>query len=413
MVNRVSFPTQILTLCAMFLLPTPTLADSSVNRLVSLLVAKGMLTAEEAEEVMGEMQQLSSKPVAVRREGKRDRVRMSGDLRLRYQWEDTSNLPPQSRIPEEAGAARFQGRFGVDVDLDESWSVGVGVASGGDNPRSTNQTFSNGFPSYDARIDYAYARYDYRQQASVLVGKFKNPVYTSANLLWDSDIRPEGIMGIYQPGGRGDIRLQGGVLVLNDKEKDIQEDAFMYLLQAHWRWNADNGTRLDIAPAYYFSSDLQGTPGLTDHAIPTNSRDSAGNLLYTYDAATVSAKLSWAPGALVDHLELFGEYVYAPDPDNDNVGWLLGVTAGDSSLNRSGDWRFEYNYRRLEQNAWPEFLQDSDFLFGATAVKGHNLILEMAITPDISLGLEYYLHGKVIGTDIDQDLLQLDLNLAF
>ena len=43
--------------------------------------------------------------------------------------------------------------------LDEEVKVGFGLASGTNDPRSTNQSFTNSFETPDIRLDYAYATY--------------------------------------------------------------------------------------------------------------------------------------------------------------------------------------------------------------------------------------------------------------
>ncbi len=405
----------VLALVLAVLAPTA-VAESDMDRLVAVLIAKGLLTQAEATEVLGE---LHSTPLQAEERYEQapavKRLRVSGDLRSRYQSLHGHGISQQAGLADETAAVRMRARLGLDLTVDDHWSVGLGLASGGSDPRSTNQTFSGGFPTYDARIDYAYARYGFGDQASVAVGKFKNPLWTVGELLWDSDIRTEGVMASYALAtpGAPDMTLHGGVLILNDKESNTSKSAYMYLLQAHMRFALASSLQLDLAPTYYHSRDLQGTPGLTEHAVASNTRDADGNLKYAYDAATLSANLTWHSATWLKQVEWFGEYVHATDPANANTGWFAGTRFGTGELTRLGDWRFEYGYRRLERDAWPEFLQDSDFLHGATSVKGSEIQLSLALGPKVSFGVDYYLNNEVIGLDADQDLLQVDLNLAW
>ena len=74
----------------------------------------------------------------------------------------------------------------------ENLTVGFGLASGGDDPRSTNQTFTDSFSHKGIRIDLAFAEYRPAPWLALIGGKFKNPLWIPSDWLWDSDIRPEG-----------------------------------------------------------------------------------------------------------------------------------------------------------------------------------------------------------------------------
>ncbi len=398
-------------------------SDASMDQLVTILVAKGVLTRQEAADVLGELSRIPIDDLDTSQDNASwpevaeipERMRISGDLRLRAQTDDRTGLPAGAQVPEEAGEARYRWRLGVDVPVQKNWTVGFGLTSGGSDPRSTNQTFKNAFETYDARIDYAYARYSFNKRLNIIGGKFDNPLWTAKDLLWDSDIRPEGVLVSARllEQQRMNLNLISGGLVLSDKEQNIRTDAYMWVTQLHGQLQLNDRWTLDLAPAYYVSQDLQGTPGITEHSVPTNSRDANGDLLYDYDAATLSGALTWTPDAVVEQTRWFGELIHATDPGNDNLGWLAGMSIGARQLNRLWAWQFSYNYRRLESDAWPEFLQDSDFLFGATGVKGSEFELKIGLGSNTSIAIDYYDNNKLLGSDIEQDLLQLDLNLSW
>jgi len=422
--------TQIILLGLMLTSFTGAYADNphepstDVDRLVAVLVAKGTLTRDEAAEILGELDRVPIVDMSNSRSANSSqlatsevpvRIKITGDLRLRAQTDDRTGLPEGAQVAEEAGEGRYLWRLGVDIPVQERWQVGFGLTSGGSDPRSNNQTFTDAFQTYDARIDYAYASYRFNDRVQLTGGKFDNPLWNAKDLLWDTDIRPEGAMVASRllDNERLRLDLSTGGLILSDKESDISQDAYMWVAQLHARWQVNENWSLDLAPAYYFSQDLQGTPGLTDNAVPTNSRDANGNLLYDYDAATLSGAVTWQPPALVQQAQWFGELIHATDPSDDSIGWLAGTRFGAQRLDQLWAWQFSYNYRRLEQDAWPEFLQDSDFLFGATGVKGSEFELKIALGANTSIGLDYYVNNELLDTDIEQDLLQLDLNLSW
>ncbi|MFP6816541.1 MAG: putative porin, partial [Pseudomonadales bacterium] len=60
-----------------------------------------------------------------------------------------------------------------------------------------------------------------------------------------------------------------------------------------------------------------------------------------------------------------------------------------------------------------EFLPDSDHLFGATNVKGSEFEFALGLADRVNVSVDYYSHAEFLGTDIAQDLLQIDLNLKW
>ena len=144
-----------------------------------------------------------------------------------------------------------------------------------------------------------------------------------------------------------------------------------------------------------------------------DSRDGEGNFRNDYDALAVGGQLSFTGLELVPKVSVFGEWITAFDPSDDETGWLVGVAFGDAKVSGFGDWQVKYNYRRLEADAWPEFLTDSDALFGATNTRGSELEFAWGIAKGVSLSVDYYSGFEFLGTDLEQDLLQLDLNIKW
>ena len=155
---------------------------AEVDVLINKLVEKRLLTNEEATQLLKEMQKEGTRQETtvketaekvaketaqktVKKESESwaklpkwvNRLHFKGDFRLRYQYQD-KKLDDGTKTKRNRG--RYRWRFGVvaDVTQDRKVKVGFGLASGSGDPRSTNQTFTNGFETPDARIDYAYAQ---------------------------------------------------------------------------------------------------------------------------------------------------------------------------------------------------------------------------------------------------------------
>ena len=128
-------------------------------------------------------------------------------------------------------------------------------------------------------------------------------------------------------------------------------------------------------------------------------------------------------GGIVPYGALFGEYIHSFDPDTDRDGWATGFKFGDKKVQKNGQWQAKYIYRRLERDAWVDFLPDSDAYDGDTNVKGHEVIFEYGLAKNVTLGLDYYYMEPIktlpgvsdhsLGPDNEQQVVQVDVVTKF
>ena len=162
--------------------------QAHINKLESMLSEKADKKAEEKD---------GSKPAAAvtLKNTVIDGLELSGDLRVRYELRnlDDPNGPTDNRD-------RFRHRVrlgGVWKNKTENWEVGAGLATGGSDATSTNQTWgeTSDFETGDIRLDYAYAKHKISDFAFTL-GQQKNPLLGSW-VIWDGDVRPTGLTAQY------------------------------------------------------------------------------------------------------------------------------------------------------------------------------------------------------------------------
>jgi hypothetical protein len=336
-------------------------------------------------------------------------IKLSGDLRLRYQWEDKKDDDKENR-----DRGRFRLRLGAETKLVDEIKVGFGLAGGSGDPRSTNVTFENTFEKKNIRIDYAFAEYTPIKGLSLIGGKFHNPLYRPSDLLWDSDITPEGAGAKFQYPVLSTLvfSFNTGFFILD--ERSSNKDPFMVAIQPALNWKITKDIDLQLALAYYLFNGVQ--KNTLDFSSNTNTLVS-GKLKYDYDAPVISAGFGFKNPfgqTFIPYFGLFGEYVRNTDPDDDDKGFIAGLKVGHTSMKKLGDWFFEYSYRRLEKDAWPDTLPDSDFYGGATNVKGHEAILNVGVWKNIWLSFDYYNSRKILGYPKQtENLFQVDLNLKF
>jgi hypothetical protein len=115
------------------------------------------------------------------------------------------------------------------------------------------------------------------------------------------------------------------------------------------QWKITKDINLQLAFAYYFFNGVQ--KNTLDFSSGSNTLLD-GNLKFDCDAPVVSAGLGFKNPfgqTFVPYFGVFGEYVKNPDPDDDDQGFIAGLRAGHTSMNRLGDWFLEYSYRKLEK----------------------------------------------------------------
>ncbi len=330
-------------------------------------------------------------------------VKVKGDLRLRYQLtqkdETGTNTPDRSR-------GRVRARIGVSAKVTDNVKAAIGMASGSDDPRSTNQSFDDSFSSKGLQLDYAYAEIKLADPVKLYGGKIqrKKVIYTPSDLLWDSDVNVEGA-GLHMM--MGPIFLNAGGFVI--EERSANSDPTMYVVQPGVKIKSGD-LSIKAAVAYYAFSGAQGNT--LAHSDGNNTL-SGGVLRYDYDAFSPAVEVG-IKGEALPYAGFFGEYVNNSDPSDDNTGFLAGFKIGEKKVKDKGQWQFKYLYRKLEKDAWVDILPDSDFAGGKTGYKGHELIAQIGLKKNVVFGLDYYMTEEIDSTsDKEEKVLQADLVLKF
>ncbi|MCD6353843.1 MAG: putative porin [Proteobacteria bacterium] len=300
-------------------------------------------------------------------------------------------------------------RFGAETKVLDNLKVGFRLVSGGNNPRSTNQTFEDSFSSKGINLDWAYAEYKATDCLTLVGGKFKNPIWRTSDLMWDTDISPEGAAAQFNYKASDGVYLfaNTGFFILDESSSDTS-DLFMYVFQPGLEWKINKTVSMKSAVAYYGFSNVKGSA--LDYSAKSNTGATTG-LKYDYNSFAFSSELGIKPG-IIFYLGIFGDYVHNIDPSDDNNGWLIGLKFGEKKVNKRGQWQAKYLYRRLERDAVLDIFPEADLLSGQTNVKGHEAILEYGLAKNMVLALDYY-HTEQIHGSIEEDLFQFDWKVKF
>lgn len=339
-----------------------------------------------------------------------ENFKLKGDMRLRYQSEQLDDPGDD----DDRNRFRYRYRLGIEGNVNEQIKIGAGLASGGDDPRSTNETFDDQFSTKDVRLDYAFAEYKPTEWLSAVGGKFKRKGYlwNSTDLLWDGDIRPEGFaVHLNFDNSLGTAYGNAGIYVLD--EFSDESDPNMYYAQIGQKWKSGQFFGNAAATIYQFDR-LEGKAALDEFSAGTNTIDASGNYMFDYDSFSLSAEAGMKDVFLGDKMvAIFADYIKNSDSDED-TGYAVGFKFGDKKVKKLHDWQFKYIYADLEEDAWLDFLPDSDRLGGATGVESNEFAFKYGLGKNVYLGLDYYdSESQISGDDEDQDLLQTDLVFKF
>lgn len=342
-----------------------------------------------------------------------DRVKLDGDFRYRYEYIDEDGSDSRKRN-------RIRARTNIKAQVADNTEVGFGLATGGDDPVSTNQTLGGGGTSKSVVINLAYIDWEAAEGLHLLAGKFKNPLKRpgSQALTWDGDWTPEGLALKYQRDWYF-VNVLGNYLEGDSKQSN-----------KNFSWGGQFGATASVGDVKltggigYYSIPTKGKE--TNYGDPTDPGDFFGNTavevggaacgttpdttcvyLYDYDLTQVFAEAAFDIGdwpALV-----FFDYVNNSDPSDNDTGWLLGTKLGQAK--DRGEMQFTYYYADKEADSMIGLLADSDFGGGGTDNKGHWLQLNYGINKSLAIGAQYFINEVDItsGSKSDYNRLMIDM----
>lgn len=423
-----------------------TAAAYELGPLIDLLVRKGTITQQEAEELRAELAMEFAETPAGKLEVADDvkQFEIKSDARFRYQYEDVQKAGSDHR--EERSRWRYRVKVGAYYHFTNGWNAGVQLETS-DSADSTNTDFGgyfdkNGDDLFLGQIYLDYSNpHDWADLVNLTFGKKKHP-FLIDGAFWDSDIKPEGFtqqLGWRQAGDSW-FTLRAGQYLIDEAKESTGDDArddWLFVLQAEYQLHLGRKHDLRIAPMI-----LAETGGSTDSDsaeggnTPNNENaiDTFKDLFvvslpvdYTFLWNDIPQKLyftvgynlqaedalnriggDYRPSLAADDRHLSGQGLFY------NFGYRYGATK------HFKDWQVALEYRVLQAAAMTPNLTDSDF--GKNSLNQQGWILSGAymISESVRLGATY-LRTEAIeddwvsaAADKDEvDLLQLDLSAKF
>jgi hypothetical protein len=327
-----------------------------------------------------------------------EKIKWKGDFRYRYEDIEQEGKDDRDRN-------RIRARPALVAKITDTTEVGFGMATGGDDPVSTNQTLGGGGSSKDVRLDLAYATWTGLENTGVTGGKFSNPFYKvqKSQLIWDGDFRPEGV----------NVRWADEIFFANASYSFIESDSnsdddASWGAQLGATFNLFDGLKMTTS-ASYLDFPTKGRTAIFDDDFFGNSTVMVdGEEVYEFDYNLISASVDFVFNVFELPLSLYGEYVENDDADELDTGYIAGIQLGKAK--KKGTWQVQYQYEDLEANAVLGLVTSSDFAGGGTDGKGSMVSAKYAIDNHWSVGATYFDNqtGVDLGDNDDYERLQLD-----
>ena len=407
-------------------------AATDMSTLVNKLVQKGVISRNDANTILAKSkrpQDHDTLPAWVRN------LTFGGDLRLRYE-----NLEVENQPTGPIHRARLRYRLQVGDQLMKNVKLVFGIASGGEGvaiSRSTNVNLGNGFSGKLPRIDLTYVLLTPSKSLAIGVGKFPNPIWTPTMLTWDGNIRPEGIYAmITPPAGRGfDYWLNADLFTLGGQSGHNSAGMpLMGVINPGADLKLGAKSKIRLAAAYYVFNDLKqnyssfnqlpaNVNGIFHNVTGLNTDDSLdanGNLLYNYNDFWFGTQADFGGlSSVLPYAGVYAEYISNPAPSSDNKGYIFGLKLGHAAINKAGKWQINYNYRRLERNAWLDIFPNADVYFGSTNVMGGRAQFTAGLAKNMQAVVSYYNFkpieqiGTMTAADHTENTVQVDWLMEF
>jgi hypothetical protein len=330
-----------------------------------------------------------------------NRIKLQGDMRLRYEGIDEDFAVNRRR-------ARFRTRVGLSATVNDDVKFVFRLASGGNNPVSTNQSFDSGFSTKDIGIDLAYIDWTVSDQLKLYAGKIKNPLFRAGGvpLIWDGDLNPEGVALKYGDGG-----FFGTAGVYSVEERSSGDDSLLFALQAGYTFRLAEGMTLTTGAGYFAYSNTVGNAAFFNGRSQGNTLDSAGNYVHDYKNSELfvefGTKIADWP------LKIYLHATRNNEVSTQDTAYAIGVELGSAKV--AGDRQFSWTYQDIEADAVIATFNDSDFGGGGTDADGHLVKAKYAYRKNVFLSATLFLNNvdRFQGTEHDFSRFQLDVEFKF
>ena len=421
--------------------PQPAQA-SQVDMLIEKLVEKKILTRLDAESIRSEIETAEKKDFKAQVKNSTpwlENLTAKGDVRMRYEAFDRETEDNTTGTGDAGGTDRnrfrFRVRWGLEKKFNDEWKAGFRIASGGGttDATSTNQSLDGEFGLKDVFIDQAYGIYTPTkrfkdiipsiQTVEIGAGKVQNPYDRdkwNTNIIWDSDVTPE---GIYE---KVDFRLmddaaneaywdlntlQGQWIVDEDSDQapgDQEMQSYGFGTTYQWKKSTNASFKFTYYDWQEYADFIRSGSALANNTGGNDRTVDQFKIVNFYSEINFEMPTWWWG---TQPVKLFGDYAFNSGAENNPDGstdeelanvaqrqdeedaFSLGLTLGKSKEEK--DWAFTYEYLYIEPNAVVGNFAESDLGLGFANNKGHRLGFKYMVLKNLELNLTAWMVERV------------------
>ena len=400
--------------------------------IIDKLVAKGLLTDQEGEDLRAEM----LRDFGTTSAGKLDisssvtKLKISGDARVRYQFDNELANPEAAAGDRDRNRYRYRVRIGLEAELGPKWTVATRLESAS-GATSTNADLGSATDNFDKTGDVVYFGQVYLNfkdtgilesesfdlRMGKLPHKFFNP---GVNGFWiDSDINFEGAAQeiVYSDIVLKDSKLSTrlGQFILNNNAANSSavsgaavnttvDPSLLLVGQVEYAtktWKVAPTIVAFAAPAEHDKNVNGAVNAASATALQTTNANQTSDTVVYNDLATVlipfEYKLTFAPKPLA----LYATYGYnfsgeqrakrlanSATVQKDALIYNAGVRYGENKL--TGDYQLVAEYRHVGNGSYSSLLLDSDFNGGLLNGEGVILSGTYSFTAAVTSTITYF-----------------------
>lgn len=333
-----------------------------------------------------------------------DRLHFYGDARLRHQ-------EVQRDDKDNSYEERYRIRFGMTYEISDDLIFEAQVSSGRDDPTSGNVNVKDGISIEQFKIDVLDIEYKF-DNAWLRAGKSKHFFYRpmKTQLIWDNDIRPEGISYGYDNGDRFTAVIAKVHRIELEDDPNTDDIYFISGQYVHQKKHGD--MTFNLGGGFHYYDGIKGnTSPYPDGPLGNTYTD--GTYDHNYAITELMGEVRFKE-ILGKPFYLATTLAYNVAVSDHNFGYDLSVQWGDVKNNY--DWRVGYTYRDIQRDAVFGAHNDSDFIAGGTDGRGHIVTAKMQLAKHVDIGGHFQWAQKYTDSaeaDADYNRIMLDLVLKF
>lgn len=330
-----------------------------------------------------------------------DSVTISADLRLRYDM-------VREEGAEDRDRARYRGRVAVQAELAPDIRVVLGLATGGDDPVSTNQTFGDGFSTKDIGVDFAYVEWGFHPDWALAAGKMQKPWFRAGGttLVWDSDLNPEGLSLQFR---RNQWFATAGSFII--VERSDASESRLNTVQAGIDLPFSEHSGLVVALSYFDYTNTIGQAPFYNDNPQGNTVDANGNYVFDYNEVEFATEYQARAGNWP--LTFFGDYVVNTEAGAGDTAYSLGIIVGKAI--EPGSMQFGYSWHDTDADSVNATYNDSDLADGQSDSRGHYFRARYQLRENIYFNGSFIFSefGVSSGNATGFDRVMLDVQFEF